>query len=76
MDPKPLPRRPLARQLQDQPDERIPWDAFASSADVTAPYGQPSPALVARAKRGWRRLGAVHARVDLDAVAPDDGAEA
>ncbi|MFJ5634687.1 hypothetical protein ACIQF5_18900 [Streptomyces goshikiensis] len=63
---EPLPRRtPLVRQFEDQPEPRIPWDAFTARADVTEAYGQPSPALMARAKRGWRRLGAVHARVDL-----------
>lgn len=62
---QPLPRRtPLARQLEDQPAERIPWDAFAVDADVTGMYGQPSPALMARAKRGWRNLGALHTRID------------
>ncbi|MER6249948.1 hypothetical protein ABT224_00910 [Streptomyces sp. NPDC001584] len=63
---EPLPRRtPLVRQLEDQPEPRIPWDAFAVPDDVTEAYGQPSPALMARAKHGWRRLGAVHARIDL-----------
>lgn len=63
---EPLPRRtPLVRQLEDQPKPRIPWDAFAASDDVIEVYGQPSPALMARAKHGWRRLGAVHARIDL-----------
>ncbi|MFD9411559.1 hypothetical protein ACFWBN_31675 [Streptomyces sp. NPDC059989] len=64
-----LPRQPLARQLEDQPTERIPWDAFAVGADVTEVYGQPSAALRARAERGWRRLGALHARIG------EDGAE-
>ncbi|MFE9801572.1 hypothetical protein ACFYP6_22350 [Streptomyces goshikiensis] len=62
---EPLPRRtPLARQFEDQPDERIPWDAFAVEADITGMYGQLSPALMARAKRGWRNLGSLHARID------------
>ncbi|WP_405832474.1 hypothetical protein [Streptomyces sp. NBC_00105] len=63
--PQPLSRRtPLARQLQDQP-ERIPWDAFAVDSGTAQTYGQPSPALMARAERGWRRLGAMHARLEL-----------
>ncbi|MFJ8213236.1 hypothetical protein [Streptomyces sp. NPDC096033] len=62
--PEPLPRRPLARQLQDQPDERIPWDAFAVDSDVSEAYGQPSPALIERARRGWRNLAARHAHAD------------
>lgn len=73
---EPLPRRPLARQLEDQPDPRIPWDAFATPADVSTEYGQPSPALMARAKSGWQRLGAVHACIDPGAAAADnEGAE-
>ncbi|MCX5376695.1 hypothetical protein [Streptomyces sp. NBC_00091] len=68
---EPLPRRtPLARQLEGQPDARIPWDAFAVEADVTSQYGQPSPALIARARRGWRKLGDLHARTD---TAGEDG---
>ncbi|MFE7803805.1 hypothetical protein ACFU51_03880 [Streptomyces sp. NPDC057430] len=54
-----LPRRPLARQLEDQPEERIPWDAFAASSDVSGPYGQPSTALIERAKGGKSRIGAL-----------------
>ncbi|MFE3995932.1 hypothetical protein ACFXPW_30165 [Streptomyces goshikiensis] len=75
-----LPRRtPLVRRLEDHPEPRIPWDAFTAPADVTEACGQPSPALMARAKRGWRRLGAVHARIDLaddqDDRADMDGTE-
>ncbi|MFJ3975167.1 hypothetical protein [Streptomyces sp. NPDC090021] len=55
-----LPRRPLARQLEDQPDERIPWDAFAVGSNISAPYGQPSPALIERAKGSESRIGALH----------------
>jgi hypothetical protein len=60
-----LPRRtPPPQQANTEPAaERIPWDAFAVGADVTAHYGQPSPALIERARRGWRRLGALHERV-------------
>lgn len=62
--PQPLPRRtPQDRRLAEQPSERIPWDAFAVNADVSAPYGQPSPALMARAMRGWKKLGAMHTRI-------------
>ncbi|MFF4446069.1 hypothetical protein [Streptomyces sp. NPDC001502] len=62
---QPLPgRSPLARQLEDQPDKRIPWVVFAVEADITGMYGQPSPGLMARAKRGWRNLGALRARID------------
>ncbi|MFI8281113.1 hypothetical protein ACIGBH_40900 [Streptomyces sp. NPDC085929] len=62
---EPLPRRTaLARQIEDQPDERIPWDAFTVATDTAGMYGQPSPALVARARRGWRNLGALHARAE------------
>ncbi|MCX5199312.1 hypothetical protein OOK31_36485 [Streptomyces sp. NBC_00249] len=57
-----LPRRPLARQPEDQP-EPVPWHAFTVGADVTEAYGQPSPALRARAERGCQRLGALHARL-------------
>lgn len=72
---EPLPRRTaLARQIEDQPDEHIPWDAFSAGADVTEMYGQPSPALMARARRGWRDLGALHARIDP--VGEDSTAEA
>ncbi|MGW2038684.1 hypothetical protein [Streptomyces virginiae] len=61
-----LPRStPQARQLEDQP-ERIPWDAFAVDSDTAETYGQPSPALMARAARGWRNLGAFHARIKAD----------
>ncbi|WP_327258204.1 hypothetical protein [Streptomyces sp. NBC_01244] len=71
--PQPLPRRPL----EDQPAERIAWDAFAVDADVTAMYGQPSPALMARTKRGWQRLGSLPARIDPAGRDndQDDGAE-
>lgn len=63
--PEPLPRRTaLARQSEDQPAERIPWDAFTVGADTAEAYGQPSPALVARARRGWQNLGALHSRID------------
>ncbi|MEY2231913.1 MULTISPECIES: hypothetical protein [Streptomyces] len=58
-----LPNRPRALQLEDQPAERIPWDAFAVEADTAETYGQPSLALMARAERGWQKLGALHARV-------------
>lgn len=59
-------------QPNAEASERPPWDAFA--ADVSATYGQPSPALVARANRGWHNLGARHSRTtgDLPGVeAPD-----
>ncbi|MFE9483915.1 hypothetical protein ACFYNM_35660 [Streptomyces spororaveus] len=65
-----LPRRPLAPQLEDQPAKRIPWDAFAVGADTAEMYGQLSLALMARAERGWQKLGALHARV---APAGEDG---
>ncbi|WP_260618080.1 hypothetical protein [Streptomyces sp. WAC07149] len=69
---EPLPRRtPRARQPEEQPGARIPWRAFAAGADVTGVYGQPSPALIARASRGWRKLGDLHARTD---AAGEDGA--
>ncbi|MEU5811202.1 hypothetical protein [Streptomyces sp. NPDC047718] len=45
---------------------RTPWDAFAVDSDVSATYGQPSPALIERARRGWRRLGSLHARIGED----------
>ncbi|WP_327416990.1 hypothetical protein [Streptomyces sp. NBC_01233] len=45
MPQQPPPRRPLARQLQDQP-EYAPWDA---SPD-------PSPGLRARAESGLERF--------------------
>ncbi|MGW5342892.1 hypothetical protein [Streptomyces sp. NPDC004050] len=60
-DPK-LPHRPLPRQREDQP-ERLPWDAFAVDSDTAQTYGPPSPALMARAARGWQKLGALHARL-------------
>ncbi|MFE1560986.1 hypothetical protein ACFW6V_39130 [Streptomyces sp. NPDC058734] len=44
----------------------MPWDAFAAGADIARVYGQPSPALIERARRGWRKLGALHARIDSD----------
>lgn len=69
---KPLPRRtPLARQMADQPSERIPWDAFAVEADVSGTYGQPSPALMARAMRGWRKLEALHSRIGSSGASED-----
>ncbi|MFF4576931.1 hypothetical protein ACFY15_00740 [Streptomyces sp. NPDC001373] len=69
----PLPRRTPANQpTKSEPAERIPWDAFAAGADVTAAYGQPSPALVERARRGWRRLGSMHERLSR---AGEDGAQ-
>ncbi|MCJ0868083.1 hypothetical protein [Streptomyces sp. AP-93] len=75
---EPLPHRtPLARQLEDQPDEGIPWDAFAVESDVAGVYGQPSPALMARAKRGWRNLGYLHAGIDpVDADSTAEGGPA
>ncbi|MFJ4316886.1 hypothetical protein ACIP46_16595 [Streptomyces lavendulae] len=33
-------------------------------ADTAEAYGQPSEALITRARRGWRNLGALHARID------------
>lgn len=71
---EPLPRRTaLGRQVEDQPDERIPWDAFTVGADTAGMYGQPSPALMARARRGWRNLDALHARTE--AAGEDSTAE-
>ncbi|MFB7355974.1 hypothetical protein [Streptomyces gardneri] len=64
-----LPRRPLARQREDQP-ERILWDAFAVPASASEVYGQPSPALMARAECGWKKLGALHAH---HAEHPEEG---
>ncbi|MFJ6798026.1 hypothetical protein [Streptomyces sp. NPDC091268] len=62
--PEPLPRRvSLARLIEDRPAARIPWDAFAVPASTSETYGQPSPALMARAERGWKKLGAVHAHI-------------
>ncbi|MEU9715426.1 hypothetical protein [Streptomyces sp. NPDC047976] len=61
-----LPRRPLPRQLEARPEPPIPWDAFAVNSDVTAPYGQPSAALIERARRGWKRLGNLHGRLAED----------
>ncbi|KIF02957.1 hypothetical protein PL81_26995 [Streptomyces sp. RSD-27] len=61
-----LPRRTQARQPDEQPDPRIPWNAFAIKGDVSAPYGQPSPALIERARRGWKRVGSIHARTNKD----------
>ncbi|WP_405940809.1 hypothetical protein [Streptomyces sp. NBC_00207] len=46
--PENLPRRPLARQTEDQP-EYAPWDDPFCSPD-------PSPALQARAERGWEKF--------------------
>ncbi|MFF4498704.1 hypothetical protein [Streptomyces sp. NPDC001546] len=61
---QPLPRRtPQAQPPRPEPAQPIPWDAFAAGTDATAPYGQPSPALMERARRGWRRLGSLHERV-------------
>ncbi|MFG2668376.1 hypothetical protein ACGFY6_29590 [Streptomyces sp. NPDC048387] len=63
-----LPRRtPGARgRIAAEPPEPIPWDAFAVGADVTAAYGQPSPALIERARRGWKKLGSVHTRAGVE----------
>ncbi|MEU9030652.1 hypothetical protein AB0D46_24620 [Streptomyces sp. NPDC048383] len=47
MPQQPLRRRPLARQLEDQP-EYAPWDAPESP--------DPSPALRARAESGIERF--------------------
>ncbi|MFF4369615.1 hypothetical protein [Streptomyces sp. NPDC001594] len=61
---KPLPNgTSLDPQAAEQPSERIPWAAYAVSADVSEAYGQPSPALMARAMRGWEKLGALHSRI-------------
>ncbi|MCF3181754.1 hypothetical protein IPZ70_17655 [Streptomyces polychromogenes] len=53
-----------------QPDtedaEPIPWGAFSVGSDVSAVYGQPSPALIVRAKRGWRKLSFLHAHSGED----------
>jgi hypothetical protein len=71
---QPLPRRtpPTQRTNSEPAAQRIPWDAFAAGADVTAAYGQPSPALIERARRGWRKLGSLHERVS---PAGEDGAQ-
>ncbi|MGW6413000.1 hypothetical protein ACWF95_38595 [Streptomyces vinaceus] len=61
---EPLTRCPLARQLEDQPEPRIPGDAFVVEDDTADVYGQPSPALMARARRGRRRLGALQAGIN------------
>ncbi|UQW99190.1 hypothetical protein [Streptomyces sp. RerS4] len=67
-----LPRRSpagaSARQPGSEPSSRIPWDAFAASADDSATYGQPSAALIARARRGWQQLGSLHARTGQDGI--------
>ncbi|MGE7386948.1 hypothetical protein ACQKM2_15850 [Streptomyces sp. NPDC004126] len=62
---------PVPRQNQEQPSEGIPWAAFAVPANITAAYGQPSPALMARANRGWHKLGVLHGRSAGDALGDD-----
>ncbi|MGE7388139.1 hypothetical protein ACQKM2_21980 [Streptomyces sp. NPDC004126] len=58
---KPLPRpTPPARQMEGQPE-----------VIVSGSYGQPSPALMARANRGWRKLGACHGRIADDVLGVD-----
>ncbi|MFZ3470317.1 hypothetical protein ACODT3_25330 [Streptomyces sp. 4.24] len=48
MSAQPLPRRPLARQLQDQPEYALWEGAFSSPA--------PHPSLQVRAERGPGRF--------------------
>ncbi|RST00371.1 hypothetical protein EF910_32060 [Streptomyces sp. WAC07149] len=64
-----LPRRTpgtSGRQPRAEAPEPIPWDAFAVTSDTAETYGQPSPALMKRARRGWKKLGNLHARVRED----------
>ncbi|MFJ8209712.1 hypothetical protein [Streptomyces sp. NPDC096033] len=64
-----LPRRTpgsSGRQPNTEAPDRIPWEAFTIAADTSATYGQPSPALIARARRGWKRLGNLHERLGQD----------
>ncbi|MFF5706155.1 hypothetical protein ACFY7H_27280 [Streptomyces sp. NPDC012794] len=62
-EPLPLPT-PDAQQPEDRHTASIPWHAFAAGADVTSLYGQPSPALIARAGRGRRDPGDAYARTE------------
>ncbi|GAA0312425.1 hypothetical protein GCM10010302_59110 [Streptomyces polychromogenes] len=39
------------------------WD---TPIDVSSTHGEPSPALLARARRGWRNLGARHGVLGVD----------
>ncbi|MFB0627752.1 hypothetical protein [Streptomyces sp. AB3(2024)] len=62
--PEPLSRRvPANRLIEDQPAEPVPCEASAVPAGASEVCGQPSPALMARAERGWGMLDALHARV-------------
>ncbi|MET8297385.1 hypothetical protein ABZW02_25505 [Streptomyces sp. NPDC005180] len=67
----PLPRRipgSSGRQPNAEVPSRPPWNAFATAS---ATYGQPSAALVERANRGWRNLGARHSRIAGDVSGAD-----
>ncbi|MGW6413112.1 hypothetical protein ACWF95_39210 [Streptomyces vinaceus] len=62
-----LPRRTPGSELpRTEAPATIPWDAFAIAVDVSETYGQPSAALMKRARRGWKRLGNLHAHLDQD----------
>ncbi|MFD5422202.1 hypothetical protein ACFWJT_29840 [Streptomyces sp. NPDC127069] len=54
---KPLPRQtPVGRRLaQQQRTDDASGRAFTGTS-----YGRPSQALMARATRGWQKLGALH----------------
>ncbi|QES57637.1 hypothetical protein DEJ51_28490 [Streptomyces venezuelae] len=47
---------------------RDPWDAFAVSPDVSAMYGQPSAALITRARQGWQKIEPLRVRTGEDGI--------